>query len=182
MKKLNVLIPSAGGLYLHINFIKEHPDIRKVITTEINPLAPGVYAADKCYKAPRTLSPKFFPYIIKLCEKEAIDVVIPLMDLDLMIFSKNRTDLERIGIKLLLPPPEVIKLTEDKYKTNLTLRNEGFPVPASSLFSEIEQDFLHYPLILKPRYLVMKNSSEYFIKVLRSKTDLSYYKEKLKGK
>lgn len=180
--KINVLIPSAGGRYLHILYVKRHPAVKKVITTEITPLAPGVYAASKCYKAPRSLDPKFIDFMLNLCTKEKINLIIPLMDLDTIVFSDNRHLFEEKQITLLLAPPETIEICKDKYKTQLSLKENNLPTPETILFSDMKETSLHYPLLLKPRFLSMKNSPDYFLKLISNRKDLRYCEEKLKGK
>ncbi len=180
--KLNVLIPSAGGRYLHIVYIRRHPSVGKVITTEIDPLAPAVYIANRCYKAPRCLDPKFIDFMLKLCAKEKINLIIPLMDLDILVFSDNRNLFEEKQIKFLLAPSETIEICKDKYKTHLSLKENELPTPKTIMFNDIEEESLDYPLFLKPRFLSMRNSPDYFLKLISNRKDLVYCKEKLKGK
>lgn len=177
-----MLIPSAGGRYLHILYIKRHPSVKKVITTEMNPLAPAVYVANKCYKAPKSLDPKFMDFMQKLCTKEKINLIIPLMDLDIMVFSENRHLFEERQINLLLAPSETIEICNDKYRTHLCFKGNKLPTAETILFSNFEETSLEYPLLLKPRFLFMKNSPDYFLKLISDRKDLLYCKEKLKGK
>jgi carbamoyl-phosphate synthase large subunit len=120
--------------------------------------------------------------MLELCAKEKINLIIPLMDLDTMVFSDNRPLFEEKQITLLLAPSETIEICKDKYNTQLSLKENELPTPETILFSDIEEASLHYPLLLKPRFLSMKNSPDYFLKLISNGKDLRYCEEKLKGK
>ena len=95
-------MPSAGRRYKHIKLFKECEQVEKVITTDIDYLSSGIHAADKCYRVPRTNDPNYIPALIRICQKENIDVVIPLLDLDILLFSRKRELFENEGIRLLI--------------------------------------------------------------------------------
>lgn len=184
LAKLNVLIPSAGARVSFILYFKEHPEVKNVITTEINPLAPGVYVADKCYKAPRTLSSDYIPFLLSVCEKERVNLIIPLMDLDIVVISRNREVFLERGIKLLLHPKETVEIAADKYQSLVILKEVGVDVPNTLLLKDADsaEEIIAYPMLLKPRYISMKNSPEYFIKKISDRRELEFWKRELTGK
>ena len=88
---MNILMPSSGRRFLHIKYFKECQGVEKVITTDIDPLSPGIHAADKCYKVPAVSSVEYLPVILEICLKEEISVIIPLLDTDILnFFEKSR--------------------------------------------------------------------------------------------
>jgi carbamoyl-phosphate synthase large subunit len=162
---MNVLIPSAGKRYLHIKYIKDAVGVDKVVTTEINPLAPGIHAADLCYKVPLAADPKYLDVIRDICRKEKIDVIIPLLDLDIVTFSEARESFEKEGVRFLLSPNETIDLAMDKLATFNFLDQHGLPTPASIIATEWEKAArqLKFPVIIKPRFPSKRMAGGYII-------------------
>jgi carbamoyl-phosphate synthase large subunit len=162
---INVLMPSAGKRYLHIRYIKEARGVGKLVTTEMSPLAPAIHAADACYRAPRILSPDYLDTVLRICIKEKINLVIPLMDLDIVVFSRNRKRFEERGIQLLLHPAATIELSMDKLATYETLHRGGIPAARTVMAADWKQavDEWGFPIMLKPRHADMKASGEYTI-------------------
>ena len=176
---MNILIPTAGNRDNIIKEFKKLTLVNKVISTEIDHLAPGIYYADKVYKVPKTLSNDYIPAIKKICEKEKIDLIIPLSDLDLYIFSRNKNIFENMNIKVLINDISTIDLTFDKYETyNFFIKN-NIPTPKTFLLSEYEKINISYPIILKTRFAQMKSTNNYFIKSLEDEIDLEYSLKKI---
>ena len=181
---MNILVPSAGKRYLHIRYIKEAKGVNKVVTTEISSLAPAIHAADICYQVPRIMSPNYLDAIMKICLKESIDLIIPLMDADIVIFSRNRKIFEGRGIQFLLSPSETIELAMDKLATYRTLNKIGLPCPYT--FEIIEREdavrTVGFPLILKPRYAGLKAVADYKIRKIGCEEELKEFLLGIEGK
>ena len=74
--------------------------------------------------------------------------MIPLADLDHLLLAERRTELD--GALVLLPAPEVVRRTEDKYEAHLFFERHDIPSPASWLPAELP-DELPFPVLVKPR-------------------------------
>jgi carbamoyl-phosphate synthase large subunit len=176
---LNILIPSAGRRYLHIKYFRECKGVNKVITTDIDFLAPGIHAADACYKCPPTGSQEYLDTILKICQKENINAIIPLMDLDIVQYSNHRQKFEKQGIKLLLHPPETIEIAMDKLKTAEFLRNNGLPSPKTCIAFQDGFETIPYPFLCKPRFPELKAKSNYIFSVIHDQHELEELKIQL---
>jgi carbamoyl-phosphate synthase large subunit len=171
---MRLLIPSAGKRYLHLKYFKECAGVESVITTEINPMAPGIHAADRCYQMPRSHTPEYITALLQLCRKERLDAIIPLMDLDIVYINAHRSRFEDQGVKLLLPPSATVALSMDKLSTYTTLAKQGVPFARTFLLSDWKtaRDVLGFPMIYKPRHAGMKSSKRYVIGFLHNPADL----------
>ena len=60
-----------------------------------------------------------------------IRLIVPLADLDHLLLAERRTELD--GALVLLPAPEVVRRTEDKYQAHVFFEEHGIPSPPSWL-------------------------------------------------
>jgi carbamoyl-phosphate synthase large subunit len=181
---MNVLMPSAGKRYLHIRYIKEAKGVNKLVTTEVGSMAPAIHAADVCYRVPLIKSPDYLAAILRICAKEMIHLIIPLMDLDIVTFSRNRSRFEEKGIKILLHPQETIELSMDKLATFEFLSASGLPTPqtVSAEPGNLAFRSLPFPLIIKPKRADMKASADYIIQRIQTQDELEEIMKKIEGK
>lgn len=148
-KQYNVLIvPAGSGIAVAaIKSLRRDQKI-KVISADVNKLAPGLYISHKGYLVPPFSDVSFFFIIKEISKKEKVDVIIPALDTILYDFSNRKEGWEKIGVKVLISLPETIKITRDKWRTYLKLK-EVIPLPRSFIRKEdIDIDF---PLLIKPR-------------------------------
>ncbi|MBS3054064.1 MAG: hypothetical protein J4431_00825 [Candidatus Aenigmarchaeota archaeon] len=112
---------------------------------------------------------EFKKILMKIKDKEGIDILIPCYDKDVFFFAKYKKEIENIGIKLLLPSSYSIRQASKPYLAEL--RKYGILIPKTLLISkENEIDIaiktLGLPLvckgILKDAYIA-KDSSEVLI-------------------
>ena len=178
---MNILMPSAGRRYKHIKFLKECQEVEKVITTDIDFLSPGIHAADKCYKVPRTTDEDYLPTIEKICKIENIDVIVPLLDLDILTFSRNREKFEDQNIKFLLSPKETIEIALDKLETAKFFSSNGLPAPQTLLPTQWSKEILTYPFLIKPRFPSLRVKEGYDISVIKNDDDMKKVAEKIRG-
>jgi len=177
LDKMNLLIPSAGSHNQHILYFKRLKSIGKVVTTEVDPLAPAIHAAHKCYRVPRIDSKGYLDAILEICQMEEINWIVPLADPDVFSFAKNREVFTRIGIKVFSPPPETVAIAADKHRTARFFQSRSIPHAGTYLLSELPEamDKQGFPLFLKPRYMYRKSSAGYLVEVFNSRDELESY-------
>ena len=118
----------------------------RVVATDIDPTAPGLYLADRGYIVPPGDTDDFVPELRGVCLKEGASAVIPLVDEELAA----ATDLEADGIAVLVPRRPFVTMCLDKYALMERLTASGVGTPVTRLASEWSGD-LSFPLIVKPR-------------------------------
>ncbi len=151
--EINVLVTAAGGApgYNVINALRKQREIKvRIIATDVEPLSPGMYLADKHYLVPKADDPKFINRILFICKKENIKVVFPGISYEFPTFSKNKKKFESEGIKIPISDWPVIEICADKIKTYRFFRINKIPTPKTYLPKELPKK-LTFPLIIKPR-------------------------------
>ncbi|HEY3375043.1 MAG TPA: ATP-grasp domain-containing protein [Candidatus Aquicultor sp.] len=117
-----------------------------VIAADMDPLAVGLYYADKSFVIPPGDSVEFLPVILRICREEKVDAVIPLVDEELL----KCAELESHNIAVVLPKYEFIKACLDKYVLTNNLKEANIPVPKTKLASNGHEGLL-FPVVVKPR-------------------------------
>ncbi len=120
----------------------------KTVAVDANPLAPALYHADERAIVPRVDDPGYLAALQALVREHEIRLIVPLADLDHLLLAERRTELD--GALVLLPAPDVVRRTEDKYQAHAFFEEQGIPSPPSWLPDGLP-DELPYPVLIKPR-------------------------------
>jgi carbamoyl-phosphate synthase large subunit len=120
----------------------------RTVAVDANPLAPALYHAHEHAIVPPVDDPSYLPALQALVRRHGIRLIVPLADLDHLLLAERRTELD--GALVLLPAPEVVRRTEDKFEAHLFFEEQGIPSPASWLPDDLP-DELPYPVLVKPR-------------------------------
>ncbi len=141
-----VVVTTAGsaptsGTILHLRRLGY-----RVVATDIDSTAPGLYLADACRLVPPGTDPDFAAELRGVCAEEGASALIPLVDEELL----PACGLAASGLQVLLPRREFIATCLDKYALMRRLAAAGLPVPATALASEWE-GVPQTPVVVKPR-------------------------------
>src|SRR5947209_5644372 len=137
-----VLLTGVGKRYDIVAAFAQHAT---VIAADPNPLAPAQYAAHYRYAVPRIEDPAYVPALRELCERHQAGVIVPLTDLDLEVLAQARLAGE---LSALVPDPDTVRATFDKYEAHLLLSRLGLPSPPTVLPGD---PVPAYPVMVKPR-------------------------------
>lgn len=143
--QLTVVVTTAGSPSTSGMILRLRQQGYRVVATDIDANAPGLYLADHSYLVPPGDSDDFLPEIRRICALEDAAAIIPLVDEELMAVSL----LEREGIPVLLPRPSFIKTCLDKHTLMRRLAAVGIGVPRT--LSATEHGGISFPVIVKPR-------------------------------
>ena len=69
---------------------------------------------DVGYAVPRSTEPDYLPTVLRICEKENVNVIFPYVTSELLIMAENKSYFEDRGIKVSVSSPESIKVANDK--------------------------------------------------------------------
>lgn len=121
---------------------------------DLNPrLSSACLEADWAEAAPRCTSPEYIPYLLDVCRRRKVGIVIPTIDTELAVLSLHNREFEGIDVSVVISEPHVVALSQDKLATSRALEKSGLPVPKTASyvgFSAGAQGW-KYPLILKPK-------------------------------
>jgi carbamoyl-phosphate synthase large subunit len=150
MKQLTVL-RTGGGSPPSIPVIRElvMQGIH-VVVADADPYSVGLYYAKDSVIIPKANDKNFIKTVIQLCKAKKIDIILPAVDEEVLILSKNLSILQKNGIKAIVPPEEIAKTCLDKLATIRFFKDNDIPSPkAYSAKAKFSKNDL--PVIFKPR-------------------------------
>ena len=121
-----------------------------VIVTDVNPLSPAVYAADRAFRVPMATEPGYIDQVLEIAVGEDVRLVVPTIDDELVRFGQAVDRFAAHGIVVAVSSRETTLLCNDKYATCRELRRHGIDAAASWLPDELP-DTPVFPLFVKPR-------------------------------
>jgi carbamoyl-phosphate synthase large subunit len=89
----------------------------------------GAGLLDKVFQIPYAESPDFIEKVLSICKTENIDVVIPLVTRELLIFSRHKDLFSRNGIYVSVSDPGPLESANNKYLLMKFCRDNNIPVP-----------------------------------------------------
>jgi len=118
------------------------------LATDVDALAPALYHSDRRAFVPRVADPAYVDALAALVAEHAVELVVPLTDLDQEVLATSR---ERLAPALVLTPPaEVCRTMGDKYLAHCFFVVNDIPSPRSWLPGDVPAD-ARYPLLVKVR-------------------------------
>lgn len=148
--RINVLITSAGQRVSLVrafqNELKKLNINNKVYTIDLNPiLSPACQISDGYKKVEEVTHPNYINNLISICKKWEVSIIIPTIDTELSVLSKNKNLFLKEGISPIVSDHNFIQICRDKRLTNQFFKDNGIDIPKS-----IDKNNLEFPLFIKP--------------------------------
>ena len=121
----------------------------KIYGADISETAPALYFCDESVIVSRIREPGYIPGLLRVCEKEKIDCLIPTIDTDLIILAENREHFESIGTEVLISDIDKIRICRDKRHTADYFSKLGLNTPSYS--DDVDKYDAGFPAFIKPR-------------------------------
>lgn len=120
-----------------------------IIGADITDSAPALFFCDETRIVCKIKEPEYIPQLLKICEEEKVDCLIPTIDTDLLLLAENKNKFENIGTKVLISAVDKVKLCRDKRYTADYFMSVGLksPVPVD----DVSNYNLGYPAFIKPK-------------------------------
>lgn len=119
---------------------------------DINQVAPAIHRVDKPYIVPRIDNRRHIPELLRIVQREKIDLIIPLIDSDLLALCRAADRFKRLGCTVLISDENVIRACADKLATYRTLAQAGIDTPRTWSAREATAIRRHkFPYFVKPR-------------------------------
>lgn len=131
-KNINILLTCVGGGLVPraIELLKESEAFEfRVIGIDTSTDAVGAKFCDRFYQAPMGDTDEYPEFLLELCKKEKIEVLIPWSDEEALSIALARDQFERNGVAVAAPPVEVAKITHNKADVLDLLQKSNVPVP-----------------------------------------------------
>lgn len=154
-RTITALVTAVGGRsvgYQIFECLRKFPKNYRIIATDADPFAAGLYEADKKYLLPLSTSENYISTLIKICKKEKVDVVLPGSIPETLVIAKFEKDLLRENIVPIANPYSLVKATYDKLDVYSLLSKNNLLTPEThQIKSTYDFSGLAFPLIVKPR-------------------------------
>jgi len=114
-------------------------------------LAAAFHRADEGFVVP--LAREGEPYVealVTICKEREIGLLVPLLDWELQNQAEGRERFERVGTRVLISSPQVVRICRDKVRTFEFLKTHGFDTPDVLPYEKALA--APFPLFMKPRY------------------------------
>ncbi|MBQ7690512.1 MAG: ATP-grasp domain-containing protein [Muribaculaceae bacterium] len=153
----NILFCSAGRrAKLLMNIRESMTSDDRIIATDLQPMAPALYFADKRYLVPRINAPEYIDYILGICKKEQVKAITTLIDPEIEVLARNHQRFVDAGVLPLCPSEETARLCFDKYALYQHLRRNNI---RTVLTYDTVEHFVEglgageiaFPVFIKPR-------------------------------
>jgi len=157
MKKYNIGISCIGSGVGQsvINSLRLSRLPIKTIGLGTNPFAYGAYDCDDYDYTPSIYDNDFIDRLIEKCIEHKIDVIIPGMDDEALIYSQNASKFKAAGIKAIFSGTPLNILCRDKERMSKELNNVCRVFVKSydkkTLKADIQSEKVKFPFIAKPR-------------------------------
>ncbi len=172
MNKLKVLITSSGGRagINCINALRHQKEIPvEIIGVDADSEAAGLLFTDKYFHVPKVNDAGYLSTILDICNKEGVDVILPIYSGEISIFSSNIFEFQAKKIGIAISQKETVDLLDNKWLTyNFFLQNK---IPTQTTIQPEcghPINILRYPFYAKPTHgsggkgnFVIKSKSDF---------------------
>lgn len=153
MKEVHILVTGVGrrvelmqafrqaALKLNINL--------KLYGADMAGTAPALAYCDYTRKVCAMRDPQYIQQLVDICVADKIDLVMPTIDTDLLILSRNTDAFEKIGTKVLISKPDKILICRDKNNTGDFFVSCGLKAPVT--YNNYKEYPGPYPCFIKPK-------------------------------
>lgn len=153
---MNILILSAGTRNKVVQYFKRAMAGKgNVVATDMSPLAPAVYEADKFYQVPRMTEPGYIDVIFDICKKEQITGVLSLIDPELSLLAEHTQQFRELGVTVIGSSYDLCERALDKMQMYRWLCDRGYACAKSytdkeTFYADVQAGKITYPVFVKP--------------------------------
>ena len=130
LKDITVLITAAGNVFMPgtTSCIKNNNERNiRLIGADMNDDKTMLEMVDAYYPVPRGDDPNYVDVLLDICKKENVDVVLPIMSVELNALAENRMKFEAIGTKVSVSDVEQLEIANDKCKLFNFMKDNNIP-------------------------------------------------------
>lgn len=152
----NLLFCSAGRRNTLLKDIRKSLDGSfGIIATDLSPVAPALFEADKAFLVPRIDAPDYFETILKICEQNDVKAITTLIDPEIELLAAHREELLSEGVLPLCPSKQTAHLCFNKYEMFRHLSNNHvrtvLTYDSLESFKEgLDKGEISFPVFMKP--------------------------------
>ncbi|MBR3241547.1 MAG: ATP-grasp domain-containing protein [Parasporobacterium sp.] len=153
MEDLRVLVTAAGNVYMPgtLACLKNNGERNiYLVGADMSDDSTILKMCDAAYQVPRGKDPSYADALLDICEKEKVDIVLPIMSVELNALSENKERFEDIGTQVSVSNIDSLRIANDKLKLFNFMKENGLPCAdyyAVKSFEELKKstELLGYP-------------------------------------
>ena len=153
MKILRILFTGVGRRVELIQAFKQAANrlnvILKLYGADMAGTAPALTFCDYTRKVCGMRDADYIPQLLRICEAEHINLIIPTIDTDLLVLSQNVAKFDKIGTRVLISKQDKIAMCRDKNYTADFFKSCGLKVP--QIVNDYQLYHGPYPCFIKPK-------------------------------
>ena len=133
MKKIRILLTGAGapGAGSIVHCLKDNGECKvDIIGIDKRKNVNTAHLFEKVYAVPAADSDDFIDAVKEICEKESIDVIVPIVTKELLKFSVAKKEFEEIGTRINVIDYEALLIANDKLRLFDYLNKKGLETPS----------------------------------------------------
>ena len=149
---MRILLTNVGRRTYFIKYfndlIKKNKNIEIFVSDRTRNVASYFTEISKFLVLPKVIGNHkiYIESLLKVCQKNKIDLLIPLSDLDLLPLSLNKSKFKKINCDIIVSSSKIIQICENKIKLTKFLKNNNIKHPI--IYSKLED--IKLPCISKP--------------------------------
>lgn len=153
IKEIHILVTGVGrrvellqafrqaALKLNINL--------KIYGADMAGTAPTLAYCDYTRKVCAMRDPRYIQQLVDICVADKIDLVMPTIDTDLLVLSRNVDEFKKVGTRVLISKPDKILICRDKNNTGEFFESCGLKAPKT--YNDYKSYPGPYPCFIKPK-------------------------------
>ena len=178
---MNILLTCSGRRNYLVEYFKNALNGEgKVYTVNSTTDATSMLVSDGAILAPAVFSESYIDFLLSICRKYEIGLMVSLYDIELPVLSKNRRNFEEIGVCLTVPDFDIVDICNDKMKTYQWLKAQNL----SNLFTTLDLEDAYQRIrstaktrmYIKPRW----GMGSLNIELAENEEDLSFLFQRVK--
>lgn len=130
MKDLTVLITAAGNVFMPgtTACLRNNGERTiRIIGADMSDDGTIRQMCDASYQVPRGNDPQYVPSLLEICKKEGVDVLLPIMSVELEALARNKTAFEAVETKVSVSDAVPLAIANNKRKLLDCLSENGLP-------------------------------------------------------
>ena len=130
MKDITVLITAAGNVFMPgtTSCLKNNGERNiRLIGADMNDDPTMLEMVDAYYPVPRGDDPSYVDVLLDICKKEKVDVVLPIMSVELNALAENKGRFENEGVQVSVSRLDSLLIANDKLALFDYMKANGLP-------------------------------------------------------
>ncbi len=142
MRDITVMVTAAGNQYMLglADCLKNNGERNvRLVGVDMNDDPTILQMMDACYQVPRATDPNYIDELFKICKKERVDVLIPVMSAELPALVNNKDLFKNIGTIVSVSNMNSINIANNKYNLYEFMKSNGMYVPRFCSVNSMEE-------------------------------------------